>query len=176
MRDWAATRSCITGPADVHHRVCPPRSARTATSLVAATADARRSSESDLAYAYQRTVSFETVARDELERLGERLTTHTERTIELARADADDDDLTTDLRDLANHPPVVRYVNLLVRDAYDASASDIHLEAARTGLSARFRVDRVLVPAPEAPTHLHHAVVSRIKLLAELDIAERRRP
>jgi general secretion pathway protein E len=71
---------------------------------------------------------------------------------------------------------VIRYVNLLVRDAYDASASDIHLEATRTGLAARFRVDGVLVAAPEPPSHLQLAVVSRIKLLAELDIAERRRP
>jgi general secretion pathway protein E len=67
-------------------------------------------------------------------------------------------------------------VNLLVRDAYDAAASDIHLEATRTGLSARFRLDGVLAPAPEPPPTLHHAVVSRIKLLAELDISERRRP
>ncbi len=86
------------------------------------------------------------------------------------------DDLATDVRDLANQPPVIRYVNLLVRDAYDVAASDIHLEATRSGLAARFRVDGVLVPAPEPPSHLHHAVVSRIKLLAELDIAERRRP
>ena len=160
----------------LHHRVCPRAFGPNGDIIVAATADARRSSESDLAFVYQRPVSFETVARDELERLVERLTTRTERTIELARADSDVDDLTTDVRDLANQPPVVRYVNLLVRDAYDASASDIHLEAARNGLSARFRVDGVLVPAPEPPAHLHHAVISRIKLLAELDIAERRRP
>jgi general secretion pathway protein E len=63
-----------------------------------------------------------------------------------------------------------------VRDAYDVAASDIHLEATRNGLAARFRVDGVLVPAPEPPSQLHHAVISRIKLLAELDIAERRRP
>src|SRR6185503_14617195 len=49
-------------------------------------------------------------------------------------------------------------------------------EATRAGLAARFRLDGVLIPAPEPPGHLHHAVVSRIKLLAELDIAERRRP
>src|SRR6185436_10831968 len=87
-----------------------------------------------------------------------------------------EDNLTADVRDLANQPPVIRYVNLLVRDAYDIGASDIHLEATRSGLSARFRLDGVLIPAPEPPGHLHHAVVSRIKLLAELDIAERRRP
>jgi general secretion pathway protein E len=98
--------------------------------------------------------------------------------IELARVDGDAEqaELPTDVRDLANQPPVVRYVNLLVRDAYDAGASDIHLESTRTGLAARFRLDGVLTRAPEPPSHLHHAVVSRIKLLAELDIAERRRP
>src|SRR6185295_12577086 len=106
----------------------------------------------------------------------ERLTTRSERTIELARADHGTDDLAADVRDLANQPPVIRYVNLLVRDAYDAAASDIHLEATRSGLAARFRVDGVLVSALEPPSHLHHAVISRIKLLAELDIAERRRP
>ncbi|MGH3054659.1 MAG: GspE/PulE family protein, partial [Gaiellaceae bacterium] len=46
----------------------------------------------------------------------------------------------------------------------------------RSGLSARFRLDGVLSPAPEPPREMHHAVVSRIKLLAEIDIAERRRP
>jgi general secretion pathway protein E len=108
--------------------------------------------------------------------LVERLTNRTERSIELRRADvSSDDDLTADVRDLASQPPVIRYVNLLVRDAYDARASDIHLEATRTGLSARFRIDGVLTPAPEAPSELHQAIVSRVKLLAELDIAERRR-
>jgi general secretion pathway protein E len=114
--------------------------------------------------------------RDEVERLIERLTTHADRSIELSRVDTTSDDLATDIRDLANQPPVIRYVNLLVRDAHDAGASDIHLEATRIGLSARFRVDGVLSPAPEPPSQHHHAVISRIKLLAELDIAERRRP
>src|SRR4029077_502697 len=130
----------------------------------------------ELSVAYGRPVVTETVAREELERLIERLTTRAERTIELARADSASDDLATDVRDLVNQPPVIRYVNLLVRDAYDLSASDIHLEATRSGFAARFRVSAVLVPAPDPPSHLHLAVVSRIKLLAELDIAERRRP
>lgn len=90
--------------------------------------------------------------------------------------EADQDELATDVRDLANQPLVVRYVNLLVRDAYDAGASDIHLESTCRGLGARFRLDCVLVTAPEPPAELQHAVISRIKLVAELDIAERRRP
>src|SRR6266487_2026476 len=79
-----------------------------------------------------------------------------------------------DARNLANQPPVIRFVNLLIREAHDARASDIHLESRREGLSARFRVDGVLTELPSPPKGLQAAVVSRIKLLAELDIAERR--
>jgi type II secretory ATPase GspE/PulE/Tfp pilus assembly ATPase PilB-like protein len=81
-----------------------------------------------------------------------------------------------DARDLANQPPVIRFVNLLIREAHDARASDIHLEATRDGLRARFRVDGVLQEIPSPPRGLQAAVVSRVKLLAELDIAERRVP
>jgi len=81
-----------------------------------------------------------------------------------------------DVRDLANQPPVIRFVNLLIREAHDARASDIHLESTREGLRARFRVDGVLVDVPSPPKGLQAAVVSRVKLLAELDIAERRVP
>jgi general secretion pathway protein E len=160
----------------LHHGVCPARVDDGGQLVVAAAPDALRGSISDLEFVYQRGVVLESATREDVERLIERLATNADRTIELARADGDDDALTTDIRDLANQPPVIRYVNLLVRDAYDAGASDIHLEAARSGLTARFRVDGVLAPAPEPPAHLHHAVVSRLKLLAELDIAERRRP
>ncbi len=81
-----------------------------------------------------------------------------------------------DIRDLANQPPVVRFVNLLIREAHDAGASDIHLEAVRDGLRVRLRVDGVLSELPAPPRGLQAAVVSRIKLVAELDIAERRLP
>jgi type II secretory ATPase GspE/PulE/Tfp pilus assembly ATPase PilB-like protein len=81
-----------------------------------------------------------------------------------------------DARDLANQPPVIRFVNLLIREAYEARASDIHLESAREGLRARFRVDGVLSEVPSPPKGLQAAVVSRVKLLADLDIAERRVP
>ncbi|HXG45460.1 MAG TPA: GspE/PulE family protein [Gemmatimonadales bacterium] len=82
----------------------------------------------------------------------------------------------TDIRDLANQPPVIRYVNLLIREAHEVRASDIHLEAAPEGLQVRLRIDGVLSPAPGPPRALQDAVVSRVKLLAELDIAERRAP
>jgi len=82
----------------------------------------------------------------------------------------------TDARDLANQPPVIRFVNLLIREAHEARASDIHLEATREGLRVRVRVDGVLAELPSPPKGLQAAVVSRVKLLAELDIAERRVP
>ena len=164
-----------------HHALCPKAIAADGSLIIAATDASIVDGAADIAFAFRRAFAIELVPRPELEALIERLSTRADRSVELARIDAvsaDDaaDTLAADVRDLANQPPVIRYVNLLVRDAYEASASDIHLEAARTGLSARYRVDGVLCPAPEPPSHLHHAVVSRIKLLAELDIAERRRP
>ena len=160
----------------IHHRVCPKAYAADGAIIVAVAPNAYLDAIDDISFAYRCAVTTELAPEEEVERLIERLTNRTERSIELARVDGDLDDLTADVRDLANQVPVVRYVNLLVRDAYDAGASDIHLEATRSGLSARFRLDGVLAPAPEPPSELHHAVVSRIKLLAELDIAERRRP
>ncbi len=86
------------------------------------------------------------------------------------------DDSLADVRDLASQPPVIRFVNLLIREAHDAGASDIHLEATRDGLRIRLRIDGVLTELPSPPKGLQAAVVSRIKLLAELDISERRQP
>jgi len=84
--------------------------------------------------------------------------------------------LETDVRDLANQPPVVRYVNLLIRDGHEARASDIHMESTARGLVVRYRIDGILTPAPAPPHNIQAAVVSRVKLIADLDIAERRVP
>lgn len=84
--------------------------------------------------------------------------------------------LPADLRNLANQAPVVRFVNLLIREAADLHASDIHFDAGRDRLQVRLRIDGVLSSAPSPPTSLQDAVVSRVKLMAGLDIAERRLP
>lgn len=165
----------------LHHHLCPKVRRDDGVIVVATAPDAIVEALDDLARAYGATVEQEETSADEVDRLIERLTARTEREIELlAQGDASEigaaGDVTADVRDLATQPPVVRYVNLLVRDAYEARASDIHLEATRNGLSARFRIDGVLSPAPEPPPQLDQAVISRVKLLAELDIAERRRP
>lgn len=81
-----------------------------------------------------------------------------------------------DLRSLANEAPVVRLVNLLLLEALEARASDVHLEGYGSGLRVRYRIDGVLQDAPSPPAHLKAAIVSRLKIMAELDIAERRLP
>ena len=87
-----------------------------------------------------------------------------------------DDRELADARDLASQPPVVKYVNLLIKEAHDARASDIHMESTTRGLRARLRIDGVLTDTESPPPEAQAAIVSRVKLLAELDIAERRAP
>jgi type II secretory ATPase GspE/PulE/Tfp pilus assembly ATPase PilB-like protein len=90
---------------------------------------------------------------------------------------SDDGDVGThDLEEMANQAPVVRLVNLLLTEAVEAGASDVHMEAEARGMSVRYRVDGVLQPAPAPPAQLRAAVVSRLKIMAEMDIAERRLP
>jgi general secretion pathway protein E len=80
------------------------------------------------------------------------------------------------LRDLASGAPVVRAVNDLLEKAVELRASDIHIEPMRNGLTVRMRVDGLLRAMP-APAHaLPQALISRIKILAGLNIAERRLP
>ena len=81
-----------------------------------------------------------------------------------------------DLVMLANEAPVVKLVNLLLLEALDARASDVHLEGYPGGLRVRYRIDGVLQDAVAPPKGLAGAVVSRLKIMAELDIAERRVP
>ena len=91
-------------------------------------------------------------------------------------APADIDIPLDDLVNLANEAPVVRLVNLLLLEALDARASDVHIEAYARGLRVRYRVDGVLHDVPSPPAQLMPAGISRIKIMAELDIAERRLP
>ncbi|WP_343897534.1 GspE/PulE family protein, partial [Craurococcus roseus] len=88
-------------------------------------------------------------------------------------AGADDD---ARLRDRASEAPVVRHVNALILDAVERGASDIHLEATESGLRTRLRVDGVLREAGTVPPALGAGVVSRLKIMARLDVAERRLP
>jgi|SRR6185312_2427493 len=78
------------------------------------------------------------------------------------------------LRDLASDAPVVRLVNQIITDAVERRASDIHIEPMENELLVRYRIDGVLHLAPSPSQQLAQAIVSRIKIMAKLNIAERR--
>jgi len=72
--------------------------------------------------------------------------------------------------------PIVRFVNLLVSQAIQDKASDIHIEPGETSLRVRYRIDGVLHEMPSAPKSIQNGVISRLKIMADIDIAERRKP
>jgi general secretion pathway protein E len=80
------------------------------------------------------------------------------------------------LRDLASEAPVIRLVNLVISRAIESRASDIHIEPFERELRLRYRVDGVLQNMDPPPNGLRAAIISRIKLMAKLNIAERRLP
>jgi general secretion pathway protein E len=92
-----------------------------------------------------------------------------------APAQLRDDDIES-LRDLASGAPVVRAVNDLLEKAVELRASDIHIEPFQSGLVVRMRIDGLLRPVPAPAGVLPQAVISRIKIVANLNIAERRLP
>ncbi len=81
-----------------------------------------------------------------------------------------------DLEKIASESPVIRYANFLISSAVREGASDIHVEPGDRHLRVRHRIDGILFEQPAPPLQLHAAVVSRLKIMANLDIAERRLP
>jgi general secretion pathway protein E len=86
-----------------------------------------------------------------------------------------DDDI-DQLRDMASEAPVIKLVNLIIARAIEAGASDIHIEAFEKELSVRYRVDGILHDTESPPKRLQPAIISRIKIMADMNIAERRLP
>ncbi|MGC4174070.1 GspE/PulE family protein [Demequina sp.] len=72
--------------------------------------------------------------------------------------------------------PIVRFVNLLITQAVQDRASDIHIEPTETDLTVRYRIDGVLHEMQRAPKAISAGVTSRLKIMADIDIAERRKP
>ncbi len=104
------------------------------------------------------------------------------------RAEGELDDLTSDLvsdeeapdlaalTEVSDEAPVVRFVNLLITQAISDRASDIHLEPTEHDLRVRYRIDGVLHDAHRSPKNIQNGVVSRLKIMADMNIAERRVP
>jgi len=94
----------------------------------------------------------------------------------LADGDTRSEDDVEHLRDLASEAPVIRLVNLVIQRAVESRASDIHIEPFESRLKVRYRIDGVLHEVESPPSSSTAAVISRIKIMAKLNIAERRLP
>ena len=90
--------------------------------------------------------------------------------------DSRNDEDVEQLRDRASEVPVIRMVNLIISRAVESRASDIHIEPFEKELQLRYRIDGVLQNIDPPPNNVRAAIISRIKLMAKLDIAERRLP
>ena len=133
-----------------------------------------------MAHVAKRSVSRRVAAPADMEAAYERLYGDGQSSIDEISGEAgegfDDDDDVDRLKDLASEAPVVRLVNLLITRAVEAKASDIHIEPLEAKLRVRYRVDGILHDVETPPNRFRAAIVSRIKLIARLDIAERRLP
>ena len=81
-----------------------------------------------------------------------------------------------DLLDVADRPPVIKLVNLILFEAVQAGASDIHIQPSEQHLTVRLRIDGVLFDSVTAPKDMQDEVISRIKILGKMNIAEKRLP
>ncbi len=110
----------------------------------------------------------------ELKKVMEDLSTVEEAALEVLEEEEDLD--VADLAESADEAPVVRLVNLILTDALKRAASDIHVEPYEKSYRVRFRIDGVLYEIMNPPMKLKDAICSRLKILAKLDIAEKRLP
>ncbi|QQE12004.1 Flp pilus assembly complex ATPase component TadA [Planctomycetota bacterium] len=93
---------------------------------------------------------------------------------EVELVEAKEEDL--DLEKMAGESPVIRFVNYLIFNAVKEGASDIHIEPQEKKLQIRLRIDGVMFESMSPPRHMHAAILSRLKIMANLDISERRLP
>jgi type IV pilus assembly protein PilB len=96
--------------------------------------------------------------------------------IEVATGGKEDDVSVEALRELVEEAPIVRLANLIISRGVQDGASDIHVEPSRTGVRVRYRVDGILQDAQTLPKKVQASLISRIKIMAEMDIAEKRAP
>jgi type IV pilus assembly protein PilB len=87
----------------------------------------------------------------------------------------EEDDLST-LKDVVEDAPIVKFVNLLITQAIQDRASDIHIEPTERDLRVRFRIDGVLHEIMRSPKNIQSGVISRLKIMSDINIAERRVP
>ncbi len=107
---------------------------------------------------------------------GEEITSMDDILSEIAGVDFDEDGSTQDIASMANETPIIRFVNLILQQAIKDKASDIHFEPFEDQFRIRYRIDGALYEMAPPPKNLALPVISRVKVLANLNIAEHRIP
>ena len=105
-----------------------------------------------------------------------RLDTEVDSVAQLAADEHEDDETITSISSVVEDAPIVKFVTLLISQAVGDRASDIHVEPTETDLRIRFRIDGVLHEVMRSPRSIHSGVISRLKVMADINIAERRIP
>ncbi|MEA2709433.1 MAG: type pilus assembly protein PilB [Phycisphaerales bacterium] len=135
----------------------------------------------------KRDVRFIAVAPADIAKIVEQMTAGTESTekVDEILKDVKEEDVqlvkdevenSTDLEKAGNESPIIRFVNYMIADAIKQGASDIHIEPKEKALKIRLRIDGILFEAMNPPHTMTSAIVSRLKIMSNLDISERRLP
>ena len=163
-------------PVFLRHARAVPLSADSDTLVLAAADPLDTFTSSAVAAATGRRVRLEVAVPIELEAAMNRLYPEGDAAEPAADGNLPLEDDADRLKDLASEAPVIRLVNVLITRAVETQASDIHIEPFEDRLRIRYRHDGVLHEVESPPQHLTAAITSRIKIMAKLDIAERRLP
>ena len=104
------------------------------------------------------------------------LATLTDSDVELVERESVDEGAAADLDQMVEGSPIVNLVNMALLTAVQDGASDVHIEPERTGTRIRYRIDGVLQNLMQPPVGMHGAIVSRVKVMGKMDVAEKRLP
>jgi len=118
-------------------------------------------------------VELMSLGNESTEKVDEILKDVKEDDVQIVKEEADS---ATDLEKAGNESPIIRFVNYLIADAIKQGASDIHIEPKEKALKIRLRIDGILFEAMNPPHTMTAAIVSRLKIMSNLDISERRLP
>lgn len=175
--DWPITPIAISGLNPTFLRACHILPARDlGTEVEAIIADpSNEYAVKALAFATQKTICLKVATLREIEAAISHLYFIGEESVKEEDLEAIANDVDR-LKELATDAPVIRFVDRLIDDALSRRASDIHVEPIAGRLQIRLRVDGILVEVPGPSRDMVAAVVSRMKIMAGLDIAERRLP
>jgi general secretion pathway protein E len=176
--DWpkASVLADVLSPRYLREHKVLPLSADDRCVVLAAADPGHADAISAIRLAAGRDIELRVAPAEDIDAAIDRFQPADDSTVADAAAGAESDEDVEHLKDLALGAPVIRLVNQLLLDGLNARATDIHIEPFRGRLNIRFRIDGMLTETRSVPAHMARAVVSRIKILSGLDIAERRLP